>query len=659
MPKLIPAELTDREVYEIQRIWSIERHWWNRWHELVEEGRAEEHWSMRGEDGFFPIKHNVFGTEIEKNVRVIDMRDVTFFNPLTQEQESVGWVECERILPWRPGVAPTAINWFAKRFFGTTLFGYQLYFYYLCQPNMLLVGGRGSAKTKGLAVVMASWVSLHPGQGWAHFAYTGAQAMEAYYEISDLGTVRYPLPGEDYNTAAPSWWEVFVASSTVSPYGKIRVNSWSDGDPGTELIFRPLGQQSGATTTRSIDVRRTSIDECTYDIEDTNILSVAEASARGTNTVVESWLPAQDREEVAQAKLLMAHLDEKERSVGLSDEEAKKLKEIERTFRELGISCHLTSIRTGNRGAWAWIDQLLQKSSDEPIKQWSAVVSFLVNPHLDRRAREKLLTTYDDEIVARTELFAERPMGRGLWFTAGVVTACESEGLSQEVLQALAGDESGYIMERYGPHLHHWQRPYRQDRIYVLGCDPGTQMLPHRDSWNVQVWELDLDVPVATLAYWKWGNTTSRQKGSWNPFLTCIREAMALYHITPQNVVAQVGGQEKGIAETAFGSHGSSISVVVMTENTKGQMANYARQLMASRFMRWPKEAADLSSQLTNWEWRDQTLSQDLVMATFAASWMLFQYLYRFLPSNTAQEVKTTYVPRQLTRRTQRRVALA
>lgn len=627
-PRFLHNSLSEQELYEIHRLWGIERAWWRAWR-----NDPDKHWSLRGEDGWYEEEIEGFSGVTRVVRRAINMTDSLFFNPRTNQEESIGWVTVERILPWAPGVVPTSINWFTQRYFGTELFGYQLYFYYLCQPSMLLVGGRGSAKTKGLALVAATWVSLHPGQSWAHFAYTQAQAMEAYAEIEDLGSLRFPSE-HDPDVLMPSWVETFVKSKTTSPHGHIRIHPWRQGDPGAELLFRPLGQATRATTARSIDVRRTSIDECTYDVEDTNVLSVAEATARGTNTVVESWLPKELRAKVRHSKRIMAQLDERRRANLITDEELQTLNRIEDEFFELGISCQLSSIRTGNRGAFPWIDASLQHAVDAPRDHWAATVSFLINPHLDSTARAKLLSTYDDELEARVELYAERPLGRGLWFTAGVLARCEDTSISDEMAAGLGG-VGDYAYERFGPHTVLWRMPYNKELFYVLGCDPGTSMVPLRDAWSVLVWEVDMRTfPRARLACLRWGNTARKQRGSWNPFLEAVREEIERYHIFPQNVVIQVGGQEAGIAETAWGK-GQSVSIVKMTQQTKAQMANYARQLMSHRFLRWSPQCADLSAQLSNWEFNDRDIPQDLVMAVFAASWSLFSYFNAFIPIQT------------------------
>ena len=378
-------------------------------------------------------------------------------------------------------------------------------------------------------------------------------------------------------------------------------------------------------------MRRTSIDECTYDVDDPNILAIAEATARGTNTVFESWLSPADRVEVREAKILLSKLDEKSRYIPLSENEQMMMETIEHRFRDLGITCQLSSIRTGNRGAFPWIDDLLTKADEHPEKQFAATVSFLINPHLDRVAREKLVAAYDDEVVARTELYAERPMGRGNWFSPGVIAGCESAQLSAKMALGLTNEVSGYIMERYGSHLIHWQLPRDSSCFYVLGGDAGTGMVPFRDSWIVLVFAVNLDERTAHLAGLQWGNTSQRQRGSWNPFIQALEGMVKHFNISAQNTILQVGGPESGIAETLWGAK-RIVSTVRINETTKGQMANYTRQLMSYRFLQWPKEAADLSIQSSDWSFNDHKLNQDLVMALFAASWIMFQYFHQFIP---------------------------
>lgn len=623
--------LTDVEKAEIDRLLAIEDVWWGRWHNLMDAGESvESHWCYKGEDGHWFEEKDIYGMEVQEKVLAIDMQDETWTNSVTGEVRSLGWVICEKIIPWEKGVVPTAINWFIKRFFGIELFGYQLFFYYQTTPKLMIVGGRGSAKTVGVAMSMAAWVALHPGQPWAHFAFTGSQALEAYDSIIDLGEKRIPAPGQSEEDAPLSFWDVFVKHHTRSPYAKIDIRSWDIYDSGNNIFIRPLGQARGATTTRGMDVRRASLDEVTYDLLDKSAIGVAEGTVRGVNEYWRKRLDEETRVEVDEALTYMSILDTKQRNTELTDLEEETLLRIKRRLRELRITCHLGAIRTGNRGPALWVDEDLDRSMEHPEEIFARIVSYLINKHLDQAAKRGLELTYSDPAVARVELFAQRAIGRGTWFDLSSLLNAESKILERLMEQKMSEEAPGYAFHMHGQNMVLWELPYDESKIYVYGADAGTGVVPRRDSWNIQVWELDLEIPLARLAYWKWGNLSRGLGGSWIPFIEAQTEALDKYKVEAQNAIIQVGGTEAGISEVAYWEK-NRVTSVFLSNTVKAKMANYLKTLLGKRWLKWPVSAADLTVQLSDWELNDKKLTQDLVMATFAASWRMFNYFYAFI----------------------------
>ena len=653
--RYVTDRLTPDELSQIDRLHAVEDVWFGRWADIIDnDGDPETHWCYAGEDGHRTRRVELLGSVIEREELLIDMRGNTYVDSQTGETIDIGWVKAERIIPWERGVVPTTINWFINRFFGVELFGYQLFFYYQTTPKIMIVGGRGSAKTRGLALTMAAWTALHPGEAWAHFAYQGSQALEAYNGITELGEDRIPGIGQSEKDAPFSFFEVFVKSNKLSPYAQIDFIPWDIYDSGNKILFRPLGHRHGGTSARSMSVQRASLDEVTHDLPDKNVISVVEGTIRGMNEYWIKRLPENMKKTYREASILMKDLDETSRKRPLTDDEAEMLKRIKVMFRKYRITTHLGAIRTGNRGPYLWVDEDLQYSLDNPGEMYARVVSYLINPHLDYKARRTLEATYPDPIIARTELFAERAIGSGGWFNVSHLLAAESQQMDEKMNAQLALDVPGYSKQMYGANLTHWQMPYRRGMIYVLGSDPGTGMVPRRDSWNVQVWELDMsdeDNPKARLVFFRWGNTFKRATGSWGPYLAAQAEAIEIYKIPRHNAIVQVGGQERGVLEAAYGAR-QKVNAVNVTTAKKASWANWTRQLIAGGYLNWPRSASSLTSQLSDWQMKDEKLIQDLVMGLFAASSMIFKYFERFISSEEEEEEEVqTYHKRNLGRR--------
>jgi len=200
-----------------------------------------------------------------------------------------------------------------------------------------------------------------------------------------------------------------------------------------------------------------------------------------------------------------------------------------------------------------------------------------------------------------------------------------------EMTNELAANDWSYY--KYGSHLTSWKMPRQKGKIYVLGGDPGTGVVPRRDSWNIQVWEVDLDIPSAILVYWRWGNLVKGKQGSWIPFFADLKEAIDYYQIPAHDAILQTGGQEKGLAELAYAEQ-HKITNIDMTAQNKALMANFTKHLIAKHLLFWPAMNEDLLVQLSDWQMNDKDLVQDLVMSMFAASWRLFQYFYEYITAD-------------------------
>jgi len=622
-----PDYLTDDEILKISHLLAVERVWWGRWLKLSMEGKEENHWGIRGPDGRLPYSYTVLGRTIQKTKLLIDMTPWTWMNPFTGETKSIGWIHAERILPWRNGVCPTTINWFTKRYFGRRLFGYQLYFYYMLQKKLLIVGGRGSAKTSGLAYAMASWTALHPGQPWAHAALSEAQALQAFQIILDDGSVRHPVDGQSHDEAKPSFFETFIDSVKKTPHTRINFRKWDADDPGNYIIFRALGQRQGAATTRSMQVRRASVDECTTQIDDEKSLSVFEGAVRGVNEYAKRKLSGEKRVEVDEMLQLANILDEKRVYGELTEDDEDMLKRIRLGLFDMGLITHLGSIRTGNRGPHIWIDNFLDKAIRDNKTFFGEVVSYLVNPFLTPDDRQALESTYDDPLLRRIELFALKGTGEGNWFSLSSLLRAESTEMDDQMIQMKEDFVPGYELEKWGNHLIKWQVPYVEDKIYILGADPGTNLIPYRDSWTVHVWMVDLEQPIVELVYWRWGNTSARYKGNWDPFLRAVGEAIDYYHIPYSDAMWQVGGQEAGLAQIAW-TEEQKVTTIPINITRKAKWANLARLILGRGYFKWPAMASTLTVQLSNWELTDKGLVQDHVMAFIVAAKRIFDYLY-------------------------------
>ena len=82
---------------------------------------------------------------------------------------------------------PQLVNAFIHVYFGTVLFPWHLAIYYAPQSEITIVGGRGSAKTEGLALAWATMVALNPGEDQMHVSISKDQAERTIRAILKWG----------------------------------------------------------------------------------------------------------------------------------------------------------------------------------------------------------------------------------------------------------------------------------------------------------------------------------------------------------------------------------------------------------------------------------------------------------------------------------------
>lgn len=643
--KKIPDVLTRQEMEEIAYIMAVEKVWFDAWKE-----NPENHWIFRGEDGHGEHEVEVFDFKEIKEVLYIDMRGHHYALPAMAEEEvqykEIGWVPAERVVPWKPGVVPRVINLFVERWFGVGLFGYGLYFYYLCQPFMQLIGGRGSGKTTQIALASIAWIALHPGENWVHFAYTLEQAKLSYQIVSQLGKESTMEAGGTTGADGRSFFDIWVQPGGFreSPYPRIQIRSWNKYDPGNTIDYRPLNPSHGSAQNRSFSCARASLDEVTRDVDDENVLAVAEGTVRGPNMVKLKQLPTEDKRRVHD----LMQIQQKLENLGYDDPESENYHRYKAVIQEIdayGLSRHGGRIRLGNKGTAPWIEERERMSEEFPQLQYAETVPFFVNPWLSASDRRNYLENFRDPDQAREELLGISSEGSGNFFTVGTLRRAESAKLSE--LYRQHGD-----FKKWSGYTYQGSIPWEPGYSYVICSDPGTGRIPYRNAYIVMAWRMYMDRAGAELVYFDWGGV-AKPANSWRPFLNSLELARVSYKVQPLNCTVCVGGTEEGILEARFSaivndqidytwdgsdeerdiiSHLQYVNPVHLTGSSKFTAANLTREMLGYGWLHVPDEFASFRNQFTGWDANnDKKIAQDIVAAVFGGAKLMYSYMSNFL----------------------------
>lgn len=510
-----------------------------------------------------------------------------------------------------PRCTPTAINGFIELYLGAhnTLFGHQLAMYYSPQRYNLVVGGRGSGKTRPAAIVMMIWTALHPGEPWLHVALSLDQAKKAYQGILDLAAHRHYR--SDGTLTPRTFAEVFIQDRREFPQPDIYYRPWDEHDggevagkqmAGNVIMFRPLGDED-LERLRSTEAGNASGDEILREIPDEKTIRHVRGCLRGLNPWLLAHLPDQRRQRIGQLQQL----------IGIANVQNDKatIERCEAELGDMGVARPKRFFGIGNSGEPEWVWEVMDLAEDDPRYAWFIQVSMYDNIRLspdDRAALEEAWGT--DPESRQVELLGRRPLGLGTEIDPELLTSAVRHGLGGQVVQE---------HRAYG--AVHYAKPPTAGHYHIIAGDPGKGRLPNRNAWCVMA--LDFTAHPAEIVFFQMGNLGARSK-TYKPYLDAYRHAVKSYPtVSPADVIYDNGGQQSGMHEVILeelkqDAGGETIygNPQDMTNSMKYQAANWLIDLLRKGAVVMP-ELRILIRQVSNWTLPDKKLAQDAAMALF------------------------------------------
>lgn len=250
-----------------------------------------------------------------------------------------------------------------------------------------------------------------------------------------------------------------------------------------------------------------------------------------------------------------------------------------------------------------------------------------------------------------------RPEGRGNYFAKNRIYSCEDENYSNFILGGYnSGDTEFDVETTHGCGVTYFQIPASKDHIYMLLGDPGIGGAPNRNAPVLQVWDVtDFPKYKATLAALYWGNG----KGSITPFYRQLFRFMIRYN--PVVTAVDNTGTQKNTSEVLnnyitsgridkesaldFLGERLDLSSVLKPyvdgmDFSGGKKPAYliaGRLMLEAGLFSWPKFVTGMRSQLSNYDpEKDNTagnkIAQDLV-ATYCMSAFAVQSWFRIDPA--------------------------
>jgi hypothetical protein len=526
----------------------------------------------------------------------------------------------------KPRCVPVAINGFIELFFGVhyTLFGHQLGMYYSPQRYNIIVGGRGSGKTVPVAIIMAIWTALHPGEPWLHAALSLDQAKKAYSAILDLASKKHYR--SDGSMTERTFAEVFIQDKREFPQPDIYFKPWDEHDGGevagaqqfgNRIMFRPLGDDD-LERLRSTEAGQGSGDEILREVRDAKTINHLRGCLRGLNPWALAHLPAEKRMEISRLQQL----------VGLGNVQGDQdmIDKAEVQLGEMGVDRLKRFFAIGNAGEPEWVWEVMDLAEDDPRYAWFIQVSMYDNIRLSPSDRASLEEAWGNDPEARqVELMGKRPLGLGTEIDPQLLTASVRNGLGGTILKQHPS---------YG--TIHYEKPPQRGHFHIIAGDPGKGKVPDRNAWCVIV--LDISAQPAEIVYFEVGNLKIRSK-TYSPYLKSYKYAVERYPVvSAADIIYDNGGQQSGMHEVILGSlkvidgendgesdidtemqqemegvYGNPYS---FTNSMKYTAANWLIDLLRKGRLVMPRLEI-LIRQTSNWKLPDKDLAQDTTMALF------------------------------------------
>lgn len=535
---------------------------------------------------------------------------------------------------------PSRINAFTYFYFGVRLFPYQLAWYYCPVPEGTIHGGRGCGKTEGIGVADITYAALHPGEDHLWVSITKDQSRKAFDAILRLGSA---------DGRNPRFLERFVDDWVSMPFPDIRLKRWDDNDTGVIARYRGIGDES-IEKLRSYEAGTLQVDEAFREVESETTYGMLRGCIRGPNRYkFKTVLTPEQQVQVDDRLYALTMID---------DPEERDLKEAEiwDWLRQIGCAKRGFMCLMGNAGPHKWAWSRHKRARTEPEHYWSYVATSWDNPYFGKREREALERQFqDDEEQLEVEMMAREPRSLGSVFKRRQIDQCCDKTLlpyvSKMVSKAHEYEEQelpvpkelqGFYLGKH-PEMGVYQYgvPPQKGHWHVISGDPGTGIAPLRNCWVVLVWDVS-ELPV-TLVYFEMGYLFRRQIGDYNGFLARLKWAEQIYATQPGDIWVESTGPQKGMVMLAYPE---SLRVTPVTFQAKKlEYINQAVQLMANRMVCFPEIEIFLTEH-GNYEYKDQDLAQDVVMANICAAagiWRYYQPDQEWEVSGETESIEVEY----------------
>lgn len=498
---------------------------------------------------------------------------------------------------------PQAVNAFVNHYFGTWLPPAYLALYYCPQSEATIFGGRGSCKTVSLALAMATYTALHPGEPWIHVSPVKDQAARTFEAIAFWGN--RPL-------GHPNFFERFVDSVVTAPFHEIRLKAWDAADPGQVARFRPLAA-GDIEYLRSLEAGTITVDEAFRDVPNPEVYPQLRGCIRGINEVRKAILPTTVVKEIDDLRAkLAAAADPKDKN--------RISSKLERLYVKHGLARRGLFALYGNVAGWDWCWERYDQGATDPEHFFSLTVTTRDNPFLDRKSIQDMERSYGNNTALREiEMEAKRPLNTGGIF----VTVAENidRGALPQARAAMAIGRA--IIEEVQPvGLFHYELPPDPTHFYVMGADPGAGIAPGRNKWVILAY--DLAVRPVPLVYFRMGHINRAAKGNTTAFWDELKRVAALYSHYPGDIWVESTANQKGQAMLAFPT-GVDVTPVSFS-GSKPALVNQLRMLLDRRVFALPAIPAFLIEH-GNYQLPDKDLNQDIVMANICAAGALWRYI--------------------------------
>lgn len=236
----------------------------------------------------------------------------------------------------------------------------------------------------------------------------------------------------------------------------------------------------------------------------------------------------------------------------------------------------------------------------------------------------------------------ERPKGRGEFFASTTIEKCESKLLSELLINGVKHKEPNYVLEQATLGVWHTKTPRKNERLYWMVGDPGTDAPPARNAPCIMVFDVT-DAPTVTpmVAFW-WGNGHKQIM----PFVNKLYEWKNYYH--PIYTGIDSTGTQKYMAEILNVERGRDgkltdfISGIDFSNTKKNACLISLRISMEGAMLQWPHIITGIGSQLGNYDDKKDRgayakLPQDIV-ATLAMAAFSIRSTYDFYDEEDGEE---------------------